>query len=193
MKKLFLAAAIALLSVGANAQQAPGTFTLRPEVGMTISNITKGDGNFKSKVGLVAGVEGQYQLTELLGVTAGALYSMEGCKIKNTDTKLNLDYINVPVLVNIYPIKGAGLAIKAGMQFGFNVRHKLSASNGSASASLNMDDINTFNFSFPVGLSYEYMDFILDARYNMGVSKIRGDYDNKSSVFTITLGYKFAL
>jgi len=156
---------------------------------MTISNTTAD--NTKAKVGLIAGAEAQYQFTNIFGVTAGALYSMEGAKDKDFDVKYNLDYINVPILANVYPIQGVGLALKAGVQFGFNVRHKVSASSGSSSASFDMDNIKTLNMSIPVGISYEYHDFILDGRYNIGLSDLEKNGDAKSSVFTITLGYKF--
>ena len=52
-----------------------------------------------------------------------------------------------------------------------------------------------FDLSIPVGLSYEYEDFVLDARYNIGTSKlIKSDPDSsKNSVFQLTIGYKFEL
>jgi hypothetical protein len=51
-----------------------------------------------------------------------------------------------------------------------------------------------FNLSIPVGLSYEYQSFVLDARYNIGVTKLVKDADQgRNSTFSITIGYKFAL
>ena len=47
--------------------------------------------------------------------------------------------------------------------------------------------------SIPVGLSYEYSNFVLDARYNFGVTKVFENSDTKNSVFQFTLGYKFEL
>jgi hypothetical protein len=54
-------------------------------------------------------------------------------------------------------------------------------------------EIKTFDFSIPVGISYEYMNVCLDARYNIGVSKIADRGSDRNSVFQITLGYKFKL
>ncbi|MBR4454439.1 MAG: outer membrane beta-barrel protein [Bacteroidales bacterium] len=54
-------------------------------------------------------------------------------------------------------------------------------------------DTNSFDFSVPVGLSYEYKNFVLDGRYNIGVTKIVDGDDSKNRVFQITLGYKFKL
>lgn len=103
------------------------------------------------------------------------------------DVNLNLDYINIPILAQIYPAKG--FAVKAGIQPAFNVRHKYS---GDYSATI--DGIKSFNFSIPVGLSYEYECFVLDARYNIGVTKIfKNSDEGRNSTFSITLGYKFPL
>ena len=55
------------------------------------------------------------------------------------------------------------------------------------------EEVNTFDFSIPVGISYEYMNVCLDARYNIGVSKIADGDSGRNSVFQITLGYKFKL
>ena len=49
------------------------------------------------------------------------------------------------------------------------------------------------DFSIPVGISYEYNNFVVDGRYNFGVTKIIDGFDSKNSVFQITLGYKFDL
>ena len=50
---------------------------------------------------------------------------------------------------------------------------------------------NTFDLSIPVGLSYEYKNFVLDGRYNFGVTNISKNGNPKNSVFQFTLGYKF--
>ena len=44
----------------------------------------------------------------------------------------------------------------------------------------------------PVGLSYEYKNIVLDARYNFGLIKVfKGlDLTSRNSLITLTLGYK---
>lgn len=44
-----------------------------------------------------------------------------------------------------------------------------------------------------MGVSYEFKNVVLDARYNWGVTKVFDDADVKNSVFQVTLGYKFEL
>ena len=55
------------------------------------------------------------------------------------------------------------------------------------------DAVKDFAFAIPVGVSYEYESFVVDARYNIGVTKALKNVDSRHSVFSITLGYKFAL
>ena len=219
MKKIMMIAAMMVATLGAVAQNEVGQLTLQPKVGMNISKIT--GSNLNSKVGLVAGFEAEYGVAKNFGVSVAALYSMQGAKkdLKanngtSIDVKYNLDYINIPVLAQYYIVPG--LAVKAGIQFGFNVRNKVKV--GTTVAGYNLKDdcsmdefldmaralgesipsdakFQKFDLSIPVGLSYEYEDFVLDARYNIGTSKlIKSDPDSsKNSVFQLTIGYKFEL
>lgn len=191
MKKLFLLATIMLASVGAYAQHAVGSFTLQPKVGMTIANLT-GDNNCDSRIGFVGGAELEYQATDIFSVSAGVLYSMQGAKYSenNLTQTAKLDYVNIPILANVYVVKG--LAVKLGIQPGFNVNSKFEASKGGSSFQSDTD-AKTVDFSIPVGLSYEYSNVVLDARYNWGLTKTYEGVDSKNSVFQITLGYKFDL
>ena len=198
-------AAMMVAAISANAQNEVGQLTLMPKAGINISTIT-GDGiNKKSKVGLVAGIEAEYGISEKFGLQFGLLYSMEGCKsdlviatgegasaFRAEGVKWNLDYINIPIMAQYYVVKG--LAVKAGIQPAFNVRGKWSVDGNSGKMKDLGFEPKAFNFSIPVGLSYEYQNFVLDARYNIGVTKLVKDADQgRNSTFAITLGYKFAL
>lgn len=203
MKKIMMMAAMMLLSVGAFAQNEVGQLTLQPKAGINLATMT-GDLDTKTKIGLVAGVEAEYGISENFGLAFGALYSMEGFKgnaiafggtgasaYMIDDVKYNLDYINIPILAQFYPVKG--LAIKAGVQPAFNVRHKTSSDTDAADKK-DIENIKSFNFSIPVGLSYEISNFVIDARYNIGVTTLVKEADQgRNSTFSFTLGYKFAL
>ena len=97
-------------------------------------------------------------------------------------------------MANVYVTKG--LAVKLGIQPGFKVssaiKSELNTSIGSTSGTKDIE-AKSVDFSIPVGLSYEYNNFQLDARYNWGLSKVFENSDAKNSVFQITLGYKFDL
>lgn len=193
MKKLLLAAALMITSASAFAQHAVGAFTVQPKVGLSIANITKSKAD--CRIGGVLGAELEYQVTDMFSVSAGALYSMQGAKSEEDKEKttFKLDYINVPILANVYV--APGLAVKLGIQPGFNVTHKSKVEVEGVSVTGTQDGVNTVDFSIPVGVSYEYKNFVLDARYNWGLTNIAkgGEVSNKNSVFHITLGYKFDL
>lgn len=199
MKKILVVAALMLSSVSTFAQHAVGSFNLQPKVGVSIANLTEFKGT-DPRVGVVAGVEGEYQASDIISVSAGVLYSMQGSKYEYKLGNLNykktnkLDYINVPIMANVYVTKG--LAVKLGVQPGFRVsgseNSKLTVSAASIGSTHDVK-AKSVDFSIPVGLSYEYNNFQLDARYNWGLTKAFENGKAKNSVFQITLGYKFDL
>lgn len=207
MKKVLMIAAMMIATLSASAQNEVGQVTLKPMVGMNLATMTNTNDS-KLRVGLAAGVEAEYGITENVSVSLGALYSMQGVKFSrrligaDTDWTFKLDYINIPVMINCYLFKG--FAIKAGIQPAFKASAKLKAEASVDGASAKdtesiSDYVKGFALSVPVGLSYEYEDFVFDARYNLGVTKAFKDNnglgadDSKHSWFMFTLGYKFAL
>lgn len=200
MKKIMMIAAMMLMSIGAFAQNEVGQITLKPTVGMNIATVTK-QTDSKVRVGMMAGVEGEYGVAENFGLTAGLFYSMQGVKFTNKIDGVDLtetdkvDFLNIPIMANYYVIPG--LAVKAGVQPGFKVSGKRSidAKEGSSKANFteDLEGIKAFQFAIPVGASYEYKSFVLDARYNIYLTKAAKVGDGRHSVFTISLGYKFAL
>ena len=185
-------AAMALSTVAASAQHAVGSFTLQPKVGLNIASLTKCDGA-DPRYGVAAGAEFEYQASDMVGISFGALYSMQGNKqnYNNATVTNKLDYINIPVLANVYVAKG--LAVKLGVQPGFKVNEEVKLSANGSSTSHDTDETKSVDFSIPVGLSYEFNNVVLDARYNFGLTKIADGSDAKNSVFQITLGYRLDL
>ena len=181
MKKFLVMAAMVLSSVGAFAQYSAGDITIQPKVGLNCASVTDDvDGDYKA--GFVGGVEAEYHINKLIGISAGLLYSTQGCKWSNDDhnsTTWSPGYLNIPVLANFYVAKG--LAVKGGLQPGFMV------------AKDDAKKVKTFDLSIPVGISYEFANICLDARYNAGVTKVFDHVDGNNSVFQLTLGYKFKL
>ena len=193
MKKCLVMAAMVLSSVGAFAQYSAGDITIQPKIGLSVASIG-GDIDGDYKAGLAIGAEAEYHVSPLIGVSAGLLYSQQGYKLSgdsegyvdedyddegSEDYKWKPAYLNIPILANFYVANG--LALKAGVQPGFMV------------AKDKAERVNTFDLSIPVGVSYEYMNICLDARYNIGCTKVDKDVKGCNSVFQITLGYKFKL
>ena len=135
--------------------------------------------------------------------------------------KLKCSYLNLPLMANVYIPAIKGFAVKVGFQVGIlssdkmkadiiQVTHNLDAPivgyvdtydynnpEGTVSYSTDMSDVcKSVDFGFPLGLSYEYKNIVLDARYFFGLTKI-DKTDNPDSArnqyLSITLGYKFNL
>lgn len=162
------------------------------------------------RIGFVVGAEADYQVANRFAVSAGLLYSLQGwergssLEVEGTDTKLEdntklaLGYLNVPILANLYLFKG--FAIKAGVQPGFLLSSKLKNDVTGTGLAVGLDnhkdedkkdDCKTFDFSIPVGLSYEFSDgLVLDFRYNIGLTDVSETENGKNSVFQVTVGYK---
>ena len=189
-----MVATFALATVSVNAQNAVGQWTIQPKVGMNIANLT--DAEADPRIGFAVGAELEYGIADIFGISAGVVYSMQGAKASGdvegvkADGTLKLDYINVPIMANVYVTKG--LAVKLGIQPGFLVNDKAKVTVKGTSVEEDAG-AKSFDFSIPVGLSYEYQNFVLDARYNWGLTKVADETSIKNSVFQITLGYKFSL
>ena len=223
MKKIMMIAAMMVATLSANAQNEVGQISIKPTVGLNIASMSKFDYK-KNRVGMVFGLEGEYGVSKNFGVTAALLYSMQGVKQEYSESineyginisagakeTYKLDYLNIPIMAQYYLVKG--LAIKAGIQPGFCVSKKYDGEGNISIAGQTIfsdqekgkieDAVNAFQFAIPVGLSYEYKNFVLDARYNIflskafkdnDVNKLVGVADSRHSVFSITLGYKIPL
>ena len=171
----------------------------------------------KESIGFVAGAEAGYQVSKSFAVTAGLLYSQQGAKRSgylhgeggsvDDKSQLALSYLNIPILANVYLFKG--FALKAGIQPGIllSAKNKIDvtasgiAIDSDAHAERDVkDNCNSFDFSIPVGISYEFYNVVIDARYNFGLtnitkdSKLEQDEKNgKNGVFQLTVGYKINL
>ena len=200
MKKMMMIAAMMVATVSAKAQFEPGTFSLQPKAGFALTTVTGEGTSFKP--GFTAGLEAQYQINNWFGLSAAALYTQEGSKIKNSNGKYNLEYINVPVMAKFYVTKG--LSLNAGLQVGFMTKAKLKGDG----KNVDIKSIcNKADFSIPLSIAYEFENGLsFEARYTGGLTNVikesaikeaRLDYDiekdNKNEVFMLTVGYKFSL
>jgi hypothetical protein len=195
MKKLMIMAAFMVAAVTANAQGEVGTLTIQPKIGMNLATMTKMD-DTKILVGMAGGIEAEYVVANKFSVALGALYSKQGCAF-DTDidyAHYSMDYLNIPIVANYYIIPG--LAIKAGIQPSFlmGAKYKMKEDGYSDSRDIK-DNCKTFDLAIPLGASYEYKNFVFDARYNLSVLKVNkgGDDKIRNSVIQFTLGYKLPI
>ena len=197
--------AVLLTTVVAKAQYEEGDFTVKPKVGMNIATLSDAD---KSITDLHFGLEAEYMVTDNFSLGLGAILSNQGAKYDYLDEDgqnkytVDLDYVHVPMLASYYVLPG--LAVKAGIQPGFKMRAKAKLYD----ATVDLDDlykvnqlftgedikVSKFDLSIPVGVSYEYKNFVLDARYNWGLIKVMNVGDAfYNRCFMLSLGYKLQL
>lgn len=184
MKKIFAMVVAIFVSMSMFAQGEVGSFYISPKVGVNIATLTTPD-NARMRLGLALGGEVGYQMTEKFAVTAGVMYSHQGAKQVQAET-LKMNYLTMPVMVDYYLLKG--LAVKAGVQPGLLVFTSCAARD-------THDVYNKVDVSIPMGLSYEYRNVMLDARYHLDLLKVnkRGSFSSRNSLVQVTVGYKFNL
>ena len=185
MKKFLLLAVVMFANLTASAQQDVGTWSVIPKLGFNLANLAGDVSNNSIKFGLVVGGDVLYQVSPLVGVSAGAFYSVQGCE-GTGDSSFSLGEINIPVLANFYVAQN--FALKVGLQPGIIASAKNKSGDVSTSVT---SSCQTIEISLPFGASYEISNFVIDARYNLGLSKINKDTGSiRNSVFQITVGYK---
>lgn len=194
---LLIMATVAMTASAQKTLRDNGTFTLQPKVGIGFGSLSGDwttaagiDLDRKTRVGFLAGLEGEYYVNEWLGIAAGVNYAQQGWKFEGSgeSATTKLDYLNIPVTADFYVAKG--LALKTGLQFGFLMSGKLNDADVKKG-------YETFNFSIPIGISYEISNIVFDLRYNVALTTANKDSDShnkwRSDLLQITVGYKIPL
>lgn len=242
MRKSLTTFLLLVVSMTAAAQNEKGQVILTPMAGVNVSWMAPNLASDKSSamVGFVSGVEAEYMVSDRLGVSLGALYSQLGRKKEDGWHKSlteKIDYLNIPLMVNYHVWKG--LTLKAGIQPCLRLNSKWDGEEyiyrvdrpetpegespdireyvqDDAIYSYNgkdfIDNTNGVVVGIPVGVAYEYKNFVLDARFVLALGNtykhitkeyIQGDKkfwnsyhlneNSKNRNFQITLGYRFRL
>lgn len=182
--------------------------------------IEVGDNQFQelkpqARPGFTGGVDVMYQASDNVGLSIGLSYVQAGCKYKDVDDNGvtwhdhydRMDYISVPLVAHSYI--APGLSINVGVAPSFLIYGNYHA--GMQTYDVDTDghrtnvqegviDIDTkkglrnFTLSIPVGISYEYENVVLDARYNVGMLNVyKHGLSARNKVFEVSVGYKFDL
>ena len=156
--------------------------------GATFANLT-GVTDGSTKTGFVGGVFVTIKFSDKIAIQGDLLYSQQGVEL-DVD-KINLDYINFPLVLKYYIIKR--INIQAGPQFGTVINDNLGGFLGS-----NID-FNSFDVTGVVGIGVDLpLNFRITGRYGFGLSDISFsdndfsiDTNSKNSVFSLTAGFSF--
>ena len=180
-----------------------------------------GTSHSQTRIGFSGGADVYYQLTDKLALSGGVAYTQAGCNFKDVpadlsarsgtvfhDSYFNLGYVDVPLLAHVYVSKG--LAFSVGCQPSFLTKATSHTemqgyeTDGKGGIKYDKTEVSEGDaktlfkktaFSIPVGISYEYENVMLMARYNIGLSKVYDHNlgDSKNKIITVSVGYKFNL
>jgi outer membrane protein with beta-barrel domain len=147
--------------------------------------------NTDSKLGFNLGVLAHLHASKTWAIQPEIMYSLEGASYKTSlgTTHINLNYINVPVLLQ-YMFKN-GFRLEGGPQIGFLI----SAKEKTPNVAVTNNDFEATAVSIPLGIGYLTSSGLgLDARYVFGLSNINEDKNGpvvQSNVFQLGLFYQF--
>lgn len=181
-----------------------------PNVGFNLSNLLGVDNNIKP--GFIAGAYIEVFLTKNFALAVEMQYSQQGTSgiyrnISATDDygnpitqkhgpyNINLHYINTSYIVRWYPWADLAWSFTTGIHTGYVISAHAKKKHGE---DINLKDhIYKGDFALPIGASYEWKQWQIEARYNVFFRKLARDAKAKdllgnarNSIFDVTLGYR---
>ncbi|WP_274476178.1 porin family protein [Mangrovimonas aestuarii] len=207
MKKLLLSAAMVAFGLSVNAQE----FQFGAKAGGNFANVGgEGAEDLSMRTAFHVGGVAEIKFNDKFSLQPELLYSAQGAKSESSyedfgmtvkeETKLNLDYLNVPIMGKYYLMEG--FSVEAGPQIGMLLSAKadIEASAGGESVSEEYDlkdEMSTIDFGVNFGLGYKLDNGLaFGARYNLGLSNINDfegsdDFKNNNGVIQASVGYMF--
>jgi hypothetical protein len=187
MKKIATTATSVFLLFTATAQQA--YFGLKGGVNVSRLHFNNNEVSSNSRTGLNVGMFATIPASATWAVQPELLYSPEGGrKAGDGQTDYNLNYLNVPVLLQY--MLNHGLRVEGGAQIGFLLNAKIRSGNITA----NNTGFRSTAFSIPLGVGYlASSDVGLDLRYLFGLSNINDSENGRvtqSNVFQLGIFYR---
>jgi len=163
------------------------------KAGLNVYNINNDNGaSYDSKLGFNAGLIGHIHLSKKVALQPEVVYSGQGAKFTTAgvETKYNLAYINVPLMLQY--MFDNGFRLQAGPQVGFLASAKAETGNTKTDFK---DNMNSVDFALGAGVGYVNppTGFGVDARYNLGLSDINKNSPVKSTNRGFQLGVFYLL
>lgn len=177
--KLYLNVALAAILMTATAKAQNVNIGIKG--GLNIYNINNSDGaKYDNLLGFNLGLIGHIHLAKQLALQPEIVYSAQGAKSTTAgiETKLQLGYVNVPVLFQY--MFDNGFRLQAGPQVGFLVNAKAKTPNLTVDVK---NDLKKVDVGLGAGIGYinPKSNFGVDARYNLGLSNINDNSSVKST------------
>lgn len=202
MKKVLLSAA-ALLVASLSFGQTKWGIVAGPQFSsMTIKNALIGSSNETTKIltGVRAGFTADLPLGDDFFIGTGLLYSGKGGKIKNSDAKITLSYLELPIHFMFKPEVGTGkLVLSAGPYLAYGLGGKIKG--GGTDVDVFSNDASVlkqkrFDAGAGINVGYEMpMGLYFGLNTDLGLINTADNTDNgrkfKNTSFGVSVGYKF--
>lgn len=192
MKKLQFIIALLLVTVLTTNAQKRATAGIKG--GYNLSSVSFDGTSETAKLhGFHLGVYGESYITDFLAIQPEILYSQQGYKIIDNGSTYTqeLDYINIPVMLKLYPFKS--LFFEAGPQVGFSISHKETFDTGFVLYNTSEEfEPSNFDWGLNFGVGFKSDSGVsLGVRHHLGQSDIYDRDKPKNRVWHIYLGFEF--
>jgi len=202
MKKVFALIAAAIVCMSASAQVQFGA-----KVGFDMTHFWGEDAPSGWQPNYQVGLMMEYKFNPKFAIAPEVVFAAQGGKeTDNIDVEevpgmveakgtFHTNYINVPLMLKFYATPA--FSIDFGPQVGFNVYSKMTASgkagNIEAKETVDLKDMtNTVDFGLGLGATYNLTNnAFVQARYNLGLTKVFEDSQVKNGNLQIAFGMKF--
>jgi hypothetical protein len=190
MKKIILS--LFVLAATVSVSHAQVSFGLKGGIGMY--NFTGSDAegaDFKSKMGIMAGVYAVIPVGETFAVAPELQFSGQGAKasVLSTDVKYNLNYLNVPIMLQYR--NPSGFIAETGPQIGLLMSAKGDAGSGTEDIK---DSFKGSALSWGLGLGFKSsLGLGISARYNLSLGSIAKDDSEGGKVDIKNNGFQIGL
>ncbi|TXE09893.1 PorT family protein [Seonamhaeicola algicola] len=152
-----------------------------------------GETETSQRHGFHAGFYGESFLSEALALQIEVLYSQQGYELNDGSGTFTqkLDYINMPLLLKIYPDNN--FYLEAGPQVGLAINHKEEFdSNFSLFSTSQEFDPNNFDWGVNFGTGFKTDSGVsLGVRYHLGMGSVYDEGDPQNRVWQFSLGFNF--
>jgi len=223
MKKLIVVAAVLLMFTATVSAQ---DFSFGVKGGMNIAKTSNFDNTFNTTLhyadfpyvtldsakmmpGFYVGAFVEGKFNDFIGISPEFVYSMQGTKYEGSvsvgeigerfDSKMTLNYLNIPIMAKFYVTKG--LSIDVGPQIGILASAKFKVDGGDDSSDMK-EMMKTFDMALGFGATYNINKFFIQGRYNLGLTDIvdwgengmpsgLGFKASKNNVLQVGVGVRF--
>lgn len=202
MKKFFVLIAAAIVCMSASAQVQFGA-----KVGFDMTHFWGEDAPSGWQPNYQVGLMMEYKFNPKFAIAPEVVFAAQGGKetdkvdveevpgMVEAKGTFHTNYINVPLMLKFYATPA--FSIDFGPQVGFNVYSKMTASgkagNIEAKETVDLKDMtNTVDFGLGLGATYNLTDnAFVQARYNLGLTKVFENSQVKNGNLQIAFGMKF--